>query len=102
VVISGLVHELGKDGCKGLIKNLKQSGKVKAGSLLLFMDQWPPPKEFEPDKEPPNKIGNSDARSQIFKSPDHTFLASYRSGNKYGYLYVIRDLTSPPSPQSED
>jgi hypothetical protein len=106
VIISGLVHELGEDGYLGLIKSLKQSGKVKPGSLLLFIDPYYTREELLQNKElmdsMPNLIGNSDARLKIFKSTEHGFLTSYRSGNKYGYLYLVKDTTSLPLQPSED
>jgi SAM-dependent methyltransferase len=87
VVISDLMHQVGIDGYRCVIEKLKRSGKVGPGSALLFIDKWPPPPESL------NPVGNSDARTFIFNAfDDHVFLGSIRCGDKYGYLYVVRNL----------
>ncbi len=87
VVISGLMHVLGKDEYRNLIEKLKRSRKAEPGAALLFIDNWPP------RGQAPNMVGNGDARASVFNAfDDHVFVGSFRSGNKYGYLYVIRNL----------
>ncbi len=87
VVISDLVHEVGIDGYRCVIEKLKRSGKVGPGSTLLFIDKWPAPSESL------NPVGNNDARTLIFNAfDDHVFLSSIRCGDRYGYLYVVRQL----------
>ncbi|HSB47297.1 MAG TPA: class I SAM-dependent methyltransferase [Candidatus Bilamarchaeum sp.] len=89
VIVSGLIHKIGIEQYQRLIDNLNSSGKAKPGTVLLFIDTWPAPAGKVDDH-----VGNGDARKYVFRRPDHTFLAAYRSGNKYGYLYVKRDLLS--------
>jgi hypothetical protein len=86
-IISGLVHHVGQEGYRCLIEKLKRSHKVGPGSAILFIDEWPAPPESA------NPVGNGDARSLIFNAfDDQVFCASVRCGNKYGYLYVVRNL----------
>jgi SAM-dependent methyltransferase len=87
VVVNGLVHELGVEGYKSLIENLKRSKKAGPGASLLFIDKWPPSRSAQ------MRVSNSDARSLAMDAfDDHVFAAAYRSGSIYGYLYLIRDL----------
>ncbi len=87
VVISGLMHHIGKDEYRCIIDKLKRSHKLEPGAAILFVDEWPAPAGME------RPVGNSDARTFIFNDyDDHVFCGSVRSGNKYGYLYVVRKL----------
>ncbi|MFH0738047.1 MAG: class I SAM-dependent methyltransferase [Candidatus Micrarchaeota archaeon] len=95
VVISRLMHELGGDGFESLMDRLKRSRKMEPGAALLVIDQWPAPMKTEENSEgfdPGMIVGNRDARELILPRDDHEFVASVRSGNFYGYLYVIRNL----------
>ena len=115
VIISGLIHYIGIERYQSLIYNLSSSGKVKEGTVLLFIDEWPAPPGLVDDH-----VGNSDARKFVYnmKGQAQTFLASYRNGNKIGYLHVkrdplrlysdseeaeaVNDTTSPQPQQTED
>jgi hypothetical protein len=86
VTIAGLAHHLGPEGYRCLIEKLHKSNKIGPGSALLFIDTFPaPPGSSDP-------MGNSDARSLVFSADDHVFCGSVRYGNKYGYLYVVKEL----------
>ncbi|MCI0504109.1 class I SAM-dependent methyltransferase [Candidatus Micrarchaeota archaeon] len=87
VIVDGLVHHVGQEGYRCMIEKLKRSHKLGPGSAILFIDEWPAPEGS------PNPVGNGDARSLIFNAfDDQVFCASVRAGNKYGYLYVVRNL----------
>jgi hypothetical protein len=90
VILSGLMHELGAEDYRSLIDKLKRSKKAEAGAALLFIDGYPAPAGKA------TAVGNTAARSAVMKFDDHEFCASVRIGNKYGYLYVIRDLDAAP------
>jgi hypothetical protein len=83
VVIKDLIHELDRETYRRLIENLKRSRKAEPGAALLFIDKWPKPQKA-------NAMGNGDARGLFNDFPDHQFIASYRVGDTYGYLYLIR------------
>ncbi|MFH0884419.1 MAG: class I SAM-dependent methyltransferase [Candidatus Micrarchaeota archaeon] len=86
VIIAGLAHHLGPEGYRCLIDKLHKSNKIGPGSALLFIDTFPaPPGSPEP-------MGNSDARSLVFSADNHVFCGSVRYGDKYGYLYVVKEL----------
>jgi len=86
VTIAGLAHQLGPEGYRCLIEKLHRSNKIGPGSALLFIDTFPAPAGS------PDPMGNSDARSLVFSADDHVFCGSVRYGEKYGYLYVVKDL----------
>jgi hypothetical protein len=87
VILKGLVHHIGQEDYRCLIDKLKKHHKIGPGSAILFIDEWPAPPES------PYPVGNGDARSLIFGAfDDQVFCGSVRCGNKYGYLYVVRNL----------
>ncbi|MEW6721731.1 MAG: class I SAM-dependent methyltransferase [Candidatus Micrarchaeota archaeon] len=84
VIVSGLAHEIGLDAYTRLIENLRRSKKAGPGAALLFIDTWPMPQKK-------NAVRNSHAREAFESFQDHEFVATYRSGTRYGYLYVIKE-----------
>ena len=95
VIFRGLMHELGvrqsEDGLDGpytrLIKNLFKSRKAEAGAAFLFIDTYPKP------GGKPEPTGNTKAREFMKLYDDHQFVASFREGNNFGYLYLVAPKT---------